>query len=615
MIRSLVFSLSLLALASGADAQHPLRNPVEAVELRFSIRQPVLKYILRVDARDLSGFDVELSIRNAPDTFQLAMAAHPEYDDKYWRYLDVVRIEGRNAAIVRLDSSRWRVAAPGGAATLRYRLKLPLSTEVNRPAWRPFLAPSGGLVGGPHSFLYPIGATLAPVHVTLELPAGWEAATGLEPTSDPRTFFAPSSAILIDSPIVIGTFRSWHWTIDGVPHRLVYWPLPNAVPFDTLALLNGFEGITRQAVQLFGRAPYREYSFLVQDGAGGALEHLNSVTLGATSSSLARGATGILPEVGHEFMHTWNLMRIRPAEYRGLDYRTQPPTSGLWFSEGLSMFYGDLLLRRAGLPTFDSTRTVHLERLLTSYLANPGNQRFSAEKVSRVAYNTAPGALGDYDASTHLQGELLGTLLDLIVRDATAGRRSMDDVMRAMLERFSGPQGFVGRDIERTVSAVCGCRLQGFFSAYVVGGAPLDFNRYLALAGLRARVTWSPALNADQQPAPDLRIRAWLPPGEHRLSLLLGNPASAWGRAGLHTGDRLVGVNGAPLQTSAEFRALLGGVHLGDTLRLEVLRPAGPWHTTVIATGYDRPMVRIEEVAEATERQRAIRTAWRAGAP
>src|SRR5213593_3604017 len=121
------------------------------------------------------------------------------------------------------------------------------------------------------------------------------------------------------------------------------------------------------------------------------------------------------------------------------------------------MFYADLLLRRAGIPVRDSTRIAHVERLLSSYANNPAYARFSAEQISRVAYNAEPGSLGDYSASTHLQGELLGTMLDLIVRDATNGARSMDDVMRAMLERFSGERGFAGRDIERTVAAVCGC--------------------------------------------------------------------------------------------------------------------------------------------------------------
>src|SRR5262249_53516722 len=159
---------------------------------------------------------------------------------------------------------------------------------------------------------------------------------------------------------------------------------------------------------------------------------------------------------------------------------------------------------------FDSTRALHLERLLASYLGNPAYARYSAERVSQVAYNAAPGALGDYDASTHLQGELLGTMLDLIVRDATRGKRSMDDVMRAMLQDYAGTRGFLGVDIRRTVEGVCGCRLDAFFASYVHGAAPLDFNRYLGLAGLRARVTWTAALNGDR-PAPDLRIRAWLP--------------------------------------------------------------------------------------------------------
>ncbi|HEY9384355.1 MAG TPA: PDZ domain-containing protein [Gemmatimonadales bacterium] len=616
MTRNPVVCLGLLLATSTAAAQHPLRHPVDAVELRFDRAQPILNYILRVDPADLSGFAVELRVRNAPDSFLLAMAAHPEYDDQYWRFLNGPTVEGAGGAhIVRVDSALWRVTAPGGEATLHYRLQLPPQSEPRRSAWRPFLAPTGGLLGGPHSFLYLVGATLAPSHLTLELPAGWEAASGLEPTSDPRTYFSPSTAVLVDAPILVGRFRTWRWAIDGVPHRLVYWPLPDAVPFDTAALARGVEGITREAVKLFGRPPYREYSFLLQDGAGGGLEHLNSVTLGTPSEFLARNVSGVFPEIGHEFMHTWNLMRIRPAEYRSVDYRPQPPTAGLWFSEGLSVFYSDLLLRRAGLPTFDSTRAARLGGLIARYLASPGHSHLSAERVSQAAYNAAPGSLGDYDAGTHLQGELIGTMLDLMVRDATRGTRSIDDVMRSMLERFSGEQGFLGRDIERTVSAVCGCDVTAFFSAHVRTGHPIDFNRFLALAGMRAAVSWIPALGNDGRPAPDLRIRAWQPPGESGISLLLSNPASAWGTAGLHTGDRLMSVNGAQIPSVAEFRGLLSRARLGDTLRIEVRRPAGRWNTVVILAGYDRPVVRIEELPGASVRQREIGAAWRAGKP
>src|SRR2546425_2380777 len=104
-------------------------------------------------------------------------------------------------------------------------------------------------------------------------------------------------------------------------------------------------------------------------------------------------------------------MAIRPVEYHNIDYRTQPPVSSLWFSEGVTMFYADLLLRRAGVPLRDSTRVGHLERLITSYLANPAYARVSAEAISLGAYNVQPGELGDYSASTQLQGELIGTML------------------------------------------------------------------------------------------------------------------------------------------------------------------------------------------------------------
>ena len=421
--------------------------------------------------------------------------------------------------------------------------------------------------------------------------------------------------VLTDSPVLVGRFATWRFTTDGVPHRVVYWPLANATPFDTAAFVGNIERLARQTVALFGRAPYREYAFLFQDGAYGGLEHRNSVTLGAPSADLARDPKWLLAETAHEYIHTWNLMRIHPAEYGDVDYRTQPRTRGLWWSEGLTLFYADLLLRRAALPVADSTRIARLERLIGRYFGNPGNARIAPEQVSLVAYGAPPGSLGDYSASVHLQGELLGAMLDLIVRDVTNGRRSMDDVMRAMLERFSGERGFAGTDIERTVADVCRCDVQPFFAAHVRDGRPIDFDRYLRLIGFRVQVSWKPAVDSDGQPAADLRFFAWQPPGERALSLLLSDPTSAWGRAGLHTGDRVVALNGAPFPTMDDLRALRRRLRIGDSVQVAVQRPAGTWITTVGITGYDQPVARIEAIPAATERQRGLRGQWVAGAP
>jgi predicted metalloprotease with PDZ domain len=253
--------------------------------------------------------------------------------------------------------------------------------------------------------------------------------------------------------------------------------------------------------------------------------------------------------------------------------------------------------------------------LIARYLASPGNARFSAEAVSRVAYNAEPGALGDYSASVHLVGELLGNVLDLIIRDATANRRSMDDVMPLMLERYSGVRGFTGGDVERTVSDVCGCEVSGVFDRYVRGAAPIDFDRYLALAGLRTEVSSIPALDREGRPLVDLRMRAFSPGEGKPLRMLVVNPSSAWGRAGLHTNDQLLSIDGKRVSLWPEVRAAVNAARLGDTLRFEVKRSNGATEVAkVVMSGYSRPVVRIAELPGATPRQQAVRAAWLASA-
>ena len=606
--------LVLAALPATLAAQHPYRHFTEAVEGRHARAHPVVSYRLRVDSTDLSRFRVEMRIRNAPDSLRLAMAVHPEYDDRFWRNVTAITAEsgGRSLPVVRTDSTVWRVGGSPGEILVRYEIAVPTPGSP-RAGWRPFVSPTGALTGGPHAFMYVLGAVLGPAHVTLDIPPGWKVATGLPPTSDPRTFFAPTISALIDSPIFVGRFSDWRFALDGVPHRVVYWPRASgAAAFDTVAFVHGIERMTRQAVSLFGRAPYREYTFVFQDDAYGGLEHYNSVTLGVDAKQLAAGPHSHLPETAHEFVHAWNLMRIRPAEYRGVSHRPPTMSGGLWFSEGLTLFYADLLLRRAGLAQ-DSSRAAHVEGLIQRYLAFTGNARLPAEAVSRAAYAELD-AIGDYVASAHLQGELIGTMLDLMIRNATAGRRSMDDVMRLMLDRFSGERGFESRDVERVVGEVCGCSVTPFFAAHVRGGGPIDFDRYLAHVGLRHRVTWEPARNADGSLALDRWAYVQDAPGGG-MRFVLQRPESAWGRAGLHTGDRVRSINGRPITSWPDFRAVLTAAALGDTLRVEVVRDSGPYTAIVRMAGFDNPVVRIEPLPSATTRQVALRDAWLRGAP
>jgi predicted metalloprotease with PDZ domain len=303
---------------------------------------------------------------------------------------------------------------------------------------------------------------------------------------------------------------------------------------------------------------------MLQDGAYGALEHTNSVTVGTPSSDLAKDITVYLSEISHEFFHTWNLMRIRPAEFGDVTYKTPPLSRGLWWSEGLTLFYADLLMRRAGLHTFDSTRKTHLEGLLIRYFGTPGNMLISPEKVS-LASDGPPGMLGDYSASTHLQGELIGTMLDLIIRDATNGKHSIDDVMRKMLERFSGEHGFTGRDIEKIATSVCGCDLHPFFKNFVSGNKTIEFERYLKLLGLHSTISWTEYLDEQGKPVPDFRVYAWQPPYENIPRLGITDPST------------------------------------------------GEWKTNVLISGYMQPSVHLSEMPVTTGKQRKLYADWISG--
>jgi predicted metalloprotease with PDZ domain len=247
----------------------------------------------------------------------------------------------------------------------------------------------------------------------------------------------------------------------------------------------------------------------------------------------------------------------------------------------------------------------------------PGNSRFSAEQVSRTAYNSSPEALGDYVASAHLQGEVFGTMLDLMIRDATDGKRSMDNVMRLLHERTGGPTGMTSADIEAAVASVCACVAKPFFDAYVRGAQPLNYNRYLGLIGLKADVKWDTARSQNGNRSPDHRLWAYSPPGDSLLALAVNNPETIWGKAGLHTGERVVSLQGNSVRTWNEFRRELSSSRIGDPVHL-VVKPRGalPARTvTVIVDGFTRPVVTITEISGATEKQTRLREAWLAGTP
>ncbi|MEO5783624.1 MAG: PDZ domain-containing protein, partial [Ginsengibacter sp.] len=350
------------------------------------------------------------------------------------------------------------------------------------------------------------------------------------------------------------------------------------------------------------------YTFLLQDGAYGALEHSNSVPIGIPSATFERDITETNNEIAHEFFHTWNLVRLRPAAYSDLNYGPQEKAGGLWWSEGLSVFYGDLLLRRAKLPVEDSTRIIHLEELINRYFSNPGNAKISPERSS-LESNAQPGGLGDYSVSVHLQGEVLGAMLDLIIRDATNGSHSIDDVMKKMFYKFSA-KGFYTKDIERTVKDICHCDIHSFFTSYVYNTTAMNFNRYLNLIGREVNIAWKPATDDNGKPYPDLEMNIYHPVGDTGFNIIIYNPESCWAKAGLHTNDKVVLINDMPITGMPTMRNIQRSLKVGDKVIFTVKRNSALKEIGVTITGYNIPVAHITPLKNITAKQRKIFNDW-----
>ena len=566
---------------------------------------PPTEYKITINPSDLSGFDVEMRIPAAMASARIAMAVHPEYDDRYWRYIEsftATDTRGRLLRFSKVEDTVWQIENSRGDLLIRYRLRLPQQTESQRDAWKPFLTAHGGMVGDLHSLMYVVGDESRPARITLAMPDGWKAACGLETTRDPRAFTGTTELIL-DAPILIGNVTEHAFQAGGVPHKVVFWSAPDGPAFDANAIVANVKKLSEEAIRTFGPPPYPRYAFLFQNGGQAALEHLTSVNIG-----LSLGMEDLLDEVAHEYIHVWNLMDVRPRERVGIKFRFAEPTGVLWWNEGATIMFADMLIRRASLPGESTSRLQRLESSIARYLTSPGYSTLSAEHVSRG--DSHPLLLGNSFASTHLQGEILATMLDLKIRDTTDGRRNVVDVMRLLAQRFDFQHGITNADIEQAIAEVCKCDVRPFFQEYIYNAKRIDFDGYLGLIGVRPEIGTTTAVNGDGTPAADLRIGPMSTEGA--LTLRVSNSESVWARAGVNTGDQLVSINGAPVATWRELRQWLIKAKIGDVARLVVMRNGARREIEVLIRGYNIPKVQLVEIANATPKQVRLRNDWSA---
>ncbi|HEY2823965.1 MAG TPA: PDZ domain-containing protein [Gemmatimonadales bacterium] len=577
-------------------------------------RAPGVSYAIRIDPAHLDVAVITMRVEGVPAITRFAMKVHPEYDAKYWRYLDPITVNGtlddRVARIERADSTLWRLRIPGGRGTIHYRVHIQAPAGAQRRAWMPFSRETGALINPPDFLLYLPDAVNAPARVSLDVPPAWRVATAL--AREGHEWLAPDAATLLDSPLLLGDWHTWSFVERGSTFHVVYWPLPDARPFDTVAFVDGFHRLSTAALDVFRQATGRDFWFLIQDGAGDALEHRTSVTIGVPSLDLARNPHAHITEIAHEFFHAWNLVVIHPDRYGELSFQPLTPTSGLWWGEGVTLHYADVLARRGGVADSLPPRVEHLRNLLQSYAGAWWRGTVSPERAS-LAFGTFPSLNPDATGGYYLQGELLANALDAAIEDSSHGARGLDDLMREMLRISAGGHGFTGAELERTASSVCGCDLRNFFATQVRGAAPIDLAPALRRVGLVASIDTAVATDDHAVPLPDLRIAPDFARAGPPVYLIV-SPLSHWYGAGLRSGDRVVALQRTAATAPDSVNHVLRRLHIGDTAVVAVERDGQTVDIRVPVTSYLRPRVRFAEDPAATVEQRARLMRWARGA-
>jgi len=355
--------------------------------------------------------------------------------------------------------------------------------------------------------------------------------------------------------------------------------------------------ISTTAIGIFGSAPYADYTYIFVGGRGGGLEHLNSTTIGVTTETLARNPRGAEAVCAHEFFHAWNVKRIRPVELGPFDYEHEVRTVNLWWSEGVTDYYADVILARAGLDGPDDF-VRGLATSIGNYRSNPARLLVSPERSSWTAWDS-PVVNNSHVISYYLQGELLGFLLDLAIRDSTDNARSLDDVMRYLLDHYAGERGFTRDELVAAVRSATGRNFEEFWRLYVSGATEIPWDDYLRTAGWKVVFSETPDIDA--------RIGSIPPAVQGGRWRAVATPGSAAEAAGLRTGDELVRINGRPIIDGTDVSAAVRAVGPRAEVVVEAVRDGRPFIIRFWAGTYNRVRAELRDVPAPAARMRRIR--------
>jgi predicted metalloprotease with PDZ domain len=436
----------------------------------------------------------------------------------------------------KLDFQTWEIR-PRAAGTVRVSFQY-LADAVDRAvAWT---SPNFAFFNGTNVFLYPVGRGFNwSARVTVRTEPSWRIATGMDPAPGVNNFTAGNYHDLTDMPFYVGRFAIDSTWIASRWVRLAWYPAASLTPARRDRTVGWLQKFVPAEVAVFGEAPFRNYTIFQRSDTlvnGGGLEHQSSQVDEVLTSQLD---ASYLPGLySHEFFHAWNVKRLRPADLVPYRYDDAQPTTWLWVSEGVTDYYSALALVRGGVD--DSTGFFNsIANAISSVLGAPPTAVSDASLDSWI--NPIDGSGGLY----YPKGGLTGFLLDILIRDASDNRGSLDHVMRRLYDAtYKRGKGFTGADWWGEVSyAARGKSFAEFARRYVDGREPLPIDSVLSLAGLR--------FQSDTIREPRLGVATNTDSSGVRISQVGSTSAAA--AAGARVGDQIVSIGETAIFNDSSF--------------------------------------------------------------
>ena len=416
--------------------------------------------------------------------------------------------------------NRWTVTTGGASfVTVTYRL-----LADGHSVTTDWVGPGLGVVNGPATFITLADNLRRSYEVTLVPPAEWpRAASGLAPAPGgrPDQWRAPDYDDLVDEPIVAGDLSIHTFDVRGHAFELV--DVGQPASWDGARAAADLARIVRANDLVWRDLPFSRYVFLnVFRRGGGGLEHKNSTLLTVGDwAATPEGYRRWLGFVAHEYIHAFNVKRLRPVVLGPFDYEQEPHTPSLWEAEGVTTYLADLALARAGLSTPEQFLG-DISGQIADLQSEPGRlHQTVAQSSLNVWTNSFSGINADSSTvSYYVKGTVLGFLLDARVRHASGGKRSLDDVLRAAYQRYGGARGFTPEQFQAVASEVAGTDLSAWFRRAINSTEELDYSEALDWYGLRFADTsaagkerWALQVRPDATAAQRARLKALL--GSH----------------------------------------------------------------------------------------------------